>query len=155
MNDGFNIYVEQLRSGNSEKISEAFAPDFLDVHEKELAFNDPVKVSGEAYLAEDNLILHLEISTFASIPCRICNEPVKVPLQLQKFYHSEPLDVIKSGVYNMMPLLREATLLETPAFAECEQGKCPKRKEFEKYIKKTENSEKEEGYHPFDDLKLE
>ena len=52
--------------------------------------------------------------------------------------------------------LREAVLLETPTFAECE-GDCPRRKEIAKYLKKPEKTgpdgKDDEGYHPFADIK--
>lgn len=151
--DAFKVFVEQLRSGNVEQLQEELGPEFLDIQEKELAFRDPVLLKGEAYLAEDELILHFNISTFAELPCSICNEMVKVPVKVQNAYHHEPLSAIKSGVFNMLNVLREAILLETPPFAECDGGNCPKRKELEKYIRKPQEKEDEEpGYRPFENL---
>ena len=151
-NDAFKIFVEQLRSGNVEHLQEELSPEFLDIHEKELAFKDPVFLKGEAYLAEDNLILHFDISTFAELPCSVCNETVKVPIKVQNVYHHEPLSAIKGGVFNMLNALREAVLLEIPAFTECNSGNCAKRKELEKYIRKPQASSEEPGYRPFENL---
>jgi uncharacterized metal-binding protein YceD (DUF177 family) len=150
--DAFNIYTEQLRDGQHEQIDEKFPSNFLDVHEETLSFKDPVRVRGEVYLAADDLILHFTISTNGIIPCTICNEPVNVEIKLQNFYHAEPLTEIKSGVYNFRELIREAILLETPAFAECNQGNCRMRKEYKKYLKDPQPNAEEEGYHPFADL---
>ena len=151
--DLFKVFVEQLRSGNVEQLLEELDPSFLDVREKELAFNDPVLLKGEAYLAEDDLILHFGISTFAELPCSICNETVKVPINVQNVYHHEPLSEIKGGVFNMLNVLREAVLLEIPSFAECNNGNCVKRKDLEKYIRKpTANQGEEPGYRPFENL---
>lgn len=156
MEDAFKIFVEQLREGHVEKIDEEFSPDFLDIHEENLVFGEPVIVKGKAYLAEENLILHLEIDTYAKLPCTICNESVSLPISLHNFYHSEPLKEIKGAVFNMKTILREGILLETPKFAECHEGNCPKRKELEKYFKKTSEKEQEsDGYRPFDHLKLD
>ncbi|KAF3363293.1 hypothetical protein PHSC3_000184 [Chlamydiales bacterium STE3] len=152
LDDSFKIFVEQLRSGNVEQLSEEFTPDFLDLHEKELAFADPVYLKGEAYLAESDLILHLNLSTFAKLPCSICNEWVKVPIKIQNMYYHEPLSAIKSGVFNMLDVLREAILLEVPSFAECHSGSCPKRKELEKYMKPQAQSQDDTGYRPFENL---
>lgn len=153
--DGFNIRVESLKHGIIEKIQERFTPEFIDVSEDRLKFNDPVFVEGEAYLADSDLILHLNISSFATLLCTICNEPVKVPIDLKAIYITEPLAEIKTGVFSLVDPLREAILLETPFFAECNQGSCPQRKELEKYFKKSSKDQVPDGYHPFEDLKLD
>lgn len=159
MNDeAFKIYVEQLRDGHVHKIKEIHAPDFLDVHEDELRFEKPVDVEGEAYLADDKLILHLNISTHAIIPCSICNGPVDVEIQLPNFYHMEEPENIKSGIFDFGEVLREAILLEVPAFGECHQGNCPERAQVAHYLKTPTksgsgvDSDEEEGYHPFADV---
>lgn len=158
MDDSFKIYVKQLRDGQVEKIEENFSTDFLDVHEKDLVFSDPVKVSGEAYLADNELVLHLDIQACGIIPCAICNEGVKVKIAVPDFYHAVPLNEVTTGIYNFSDILRETILLETPLFAEC-GGCCPRRKDVQKYMKKNSsegsgNAHEEEGYHPFADLDL-
>jgi len=153
MNDAFKIYVEQLRDGREEEIREDFSPEFIDVQDKDLVFKDPVHVEGKAYIAESTLILHLEISTFATIPCSICNEPSKQKIEISNFYHSEELSDIKSGIFIYQDLLRETILIETPSFGECQTKGCPERKKIQKYLKNTEVEGKaaleEEGYKPF------
>jgi len=143
-NDRYKIFVEQLRDGHSEALDESFAPEFLDVNERDLKFTDPVAIQGEAYLADDTLVLHVDLKTYATIPCSICNEPVKTPVD------------IKGGIYNFQEILRETILLETPALSECNQGKCPQRKALEQYLKKESSEGKggqaEEGYRPFADF---
>lgn len=153
MDDRFKIYVEQLREGHEEKIHEKLQPDFLELGDPELIFDQPVELDGVAYLAERELIMRWEIKTEAKMPCAICNEPVTVPIHLMNFYTSEPLAEIKTGVYNFKDLLRETILLEVPSFVEC-KGECPKRKEFKKYMKEPSNLpvDQEEGYQPFADL---
>lgn len=157
MKERYKIFVEQLRDGRVEKLEEVFTPEFLDVHEKELCFADPVKVCGEAYLADDDLVLHLDADTFCSVPCRICNEPVKLALGFKGFYHAIPLSEIKTGVYEYNEILRETLLLEVPALAECHGGKCPQRREMAKYLKKENplgKADLEDGYQPFADLDI-
>lgn len=157
MDDFFKIYVDQLRDGHTEEIHESFAQDFIDVQEERLSYPSPVKVDGEAYLAQDSLVLHLDIATEAVLLCSICNEPVSVNVMVKGFYHTEPLAQIKTGIYNYQNLLREMVLLETPGYMECHQGNCPHRKDIEKYLKKTKDTgeEDEERYHPFADLNKE
>lgn len=154
--DRFKIFLNSLKGGHVEKIEEKFKPDFLDIHEAELEFVDPVYVKGEAYFADENLIIHLEISTEARLPCTICNEPVKLPIKLQNFYYSEPIGDVKNGIFSMRDAIREGVLVEVPSFAECNNGTCPKRAEFEKYLRKpTASQELDDHYRPFDGLKFE
>ncbi|WP_068470005.1 YceD family protein [Candidatus Protochlamydia phocaeensis] len=154
MDDAFKIYVDQLRDGQEKKIKESLSPDFLDVHETDLGFKKNVELEGVSYLADQELILHWNIQAEALIPCSICNEMVPVDIKIRDFYHSEPLADIKGAVFNFKDLLRETILLEIPAFAECNQGNCPKRQEVAKYLKEPtqDQSEDEEGYQPFADL---
>lgn len=159
MDERFKIYVEQLRGGHVETLSESFSPEFLDVHEKDLKFIDPVFIKGEAYLAEDILVLHVDISTLAVIPCSICNEPVKVNIAIRGSYQAIPLEEVKGGIYNFQHVIREMILLETPVLAECGGGNCPQRNQLEKYLKQQSNapakSREEEGYRPFADLDID
>lgn len=154
----FKIYVEQLRDGHTEELKERFESQFINIKERDLAFLDPVSVEGETYLAENSLIVHFDIQTVATIPCSICNEPVKVKIEKKDFYHAEPLEQIKSGIYDFQEILREDILLETPKFAECNQGNCPHREEVKKFLKKSRSEEQkrsgeEDGYQPFANLK--
>lgn len=148
--DRFQILVEGLKKGHTETIQERFDADFIDVREDKLTFEDPVLVEGEAYLAHNDLIVHLDIATEATIPCSICNEPVKIPVVLKGIYFREPLDEIKTGVYSLAEPIREAILIQSPTFAECNEGHCRERKEIEKYLKKTSSRDGE--YHPFENL---
>jgi uncharacterized metal-binding protein YceD (DUF177 family) len=153
MDDLFKIYVEQLREGRERLIEETLDPEFLDVNEEDLAFVEPVEVTGSAYLAEQELVIHWDAHTEALIPCAICNEPVEVPVEVNNFYFSEPLSEIKTGIYSFKDLLRETILVETPLFAEC-AGSCPKREEYKQFLKDPSDqpSIEEEGYNPFVDL---
>lgn len=159
MEDGFIIYINPLKKGKVEAIDQVFSPDFLDVREEDLEFKFDVAVKGEAYVADEDLILHLDIGTKATIPCSICNEPVDVDVELEGFYYVEPLINIKSGVFDMRETIRDAILLETPAFVECHGGTCPQRNQIEKYLTHPmEEGEDGEGigdYRPFKDLTLE
>jgi DUF177 domain-containing protein len=152
MEDRFKIYVEQLRDGHTEIIDEVFSPEFLDVKEENLHYKDNVFVKGEAYLADNDLILNLSIKTKAQLPCIICNETVTVSVDIEHFYHAEPIENIKGSIFNYKSILRENVILETPKFAEC-SGNCPQRKDMAKYFtNETEGPGPKEGYHPFSDL---
>ena len=152
MNEFFKIFVEQLRDGHSEKISENVSPEFLHVNETDLVFQKDVAIKGEAYLADESLVLHLNVATEAILPCSICNEKTAVKVKIDNFYHAEPLSEIKSGIYNFSDALRTEILVEVPPYVECHNGNCPKRIEFEKYMKKSEDGDSQDGYRPFAEL---
>ncbi|HRD55973.1 MAG TPA: hypothetical protein PLC42_06210 [Parachlamydiaceae bacterium] len=161
MNDAFKIFADQLRDGHEEEIHENFPPDFIGVKEKDLSFNESVKVDGKAYLAEDSLVLNFDIKAFAMIPCAVCNSLVRTEIAIHNFYHAEPLSEIKSGIFHLQEILREVILLETPQFAECNQGKCSEREKISKYLKTPIEGEipgksalMDDGYRPFSDLEL-
>lgn len=154
MDDAFKIFVEQLRDGHAEKLEESFSPDFLDIQEKELSFKGPVSFLGEAYLANDDMVMRFSAACRCQLPCVICNQPVEQVLKVEDYYHTVPLSEVKGGIYNFREILREVILLEVPQFAECAGG-CPDRKDIAKYLKEpsSKDEEEEEGYQPFADLK--
>lgn len=146
------IFVDQLKLGKVESIDQVLAASFLDVNDRDLSYGPEVHVHGEAYIAEDELVLHLDISAKAQIPCSICNEPVSVPVEIKRLYHVEPLENIRHGIFDITEVVRENVLVETPAFAECHNGHCPQRQALEKYFKKEPSSseeEEQEGHFPF------
>lgn len=157
-NEGFKIYVDRLQEGAVEAIEEVFSSNFLEQKSEELSFEKDVAVKGNAYLADHELIVHLDVHTEAEVPCSICNNLVKVPIDLEGLYLVESLDKNSSGVYLFKEPLREAILLEAPSFAECQDGHCPKRKEFGGYLSEEKKNsglgESIDGYQPFKDLDL-
>ncbi|MGZ3633883.1 MAG: YceD family protein [Parachlamydiaceae bacterium] len=154
MDDTFKIFVDQLKKGGVEKIDLTCAPTILEVNEEALRFNYPVCVRGEAYLADDALVLHFNASTVALIPCSICNGPVETAIEVNGFYHMVPLEEIKHGCYSFHGVLRETILLEVPSFAECTNGRCPQRKELAKYLKSPTRADSD-GHQPFADINLD
>jgi len=148
--DTFKIYIEQLREGVEKPIHQELDPSFLDVHEEDLTFIAPVKLTGVVYTADDELIFNWNIQTEALVACSICNQKVEVPILITNFYHAEPIEQIKTGIFDYKELLRETILLEVPSFAECE-GNCPRREEIARYLKEPEKGGPE-GYQPFADL---
>ena len=150
MDEAFKKYVERLRSGSKEAIQEECSPDFLAVAEEELAFNAPVTIGGEAYLAGDNLFVALEATTSATVPCTVCNEMNAVAITATCTIVEELSD-IRSGVYVFADALREAILLETPVFTECCGGQCPQRKGITGYLndEESEGNNNDEGQRPF------
>lgn len=127
MEETFKIFVHRITEGREEKIQEILSPDFLDVHEKDLDFQAPIKVTGVASVVEEVLVLNLTIETEAIMPCSICNHEVHLKILVPSFYHTEELSNIKGGVFDYQSLLREEILLQIPYTAECNEGDCPER----------------------------
>lgn len=153
--DPFKIFVDQLREGNTRTIQEVLPPDFMEIHEKELEFFKPIKVDGEAYLADQDLVIRLEAEATAVIPCNICGKPVEVVIKLAPFYHYVPIKEVKGAIFLFDQILREAILIDTPQFAECNDGNCPQRTEIARYLKEhNENNSDEDGFRPFADIDL-
>lgn len=154
MEDQLTIYLNLLRDGQTQKVNLELNPSFLEVDEPELRFEAPIKVVGTAYIAGDELILHITASTQGIVPCSICSEPVTVPVAFKGFYHTVQLSEIKSNAYHFGDVVRENLLLELPSFVEC-SGKCPERDKLKKYFKQDNgDADQEEGQQPFRHLSL-
>jgi uncharacterized metal-binding protein YceD (DUF177 family) len=151
MDNPFQIWIDRLKTGQSQLINESFKPDFLDIREEELQLNSPVIVLGEAYVTESELILRLKASTKAHMPCAVCNQMIPVELSIKDFYHAQPLSEIPSGIYDYQTALREALLIELPGYVECNQGKCPDRKVIAPYLR-SEKKVEENTHFPFSNL---
>ncbi|MBI5273318.1 MAG: hypothetical protein HY861_04980 [Chlamydiia bacterium] len=152
MLDAFKICVDRLLEGQVQKIEGSFDPSFLEVDEEELKFRAPVFVRGEVYAADQHLVVHLNASTYATMPCAICNELGDWEIKIDNFYHTEPLSEIKGAVFDLGPQIREALLLELPSYVECGQGKCPHRALIAPYLQKTEKPKDNEMHFPFSGL---
>ena len=138
MNDLLEIYVNRLGEEKVELIDVEMPPELLDVDEKDLQLENPAKVKGKAYLANDHLVLNLDVRTIAIVPCTICNDPVEVAITLDDFYYTEKLSDIKGATFDATGPIREAILLEVPQFVECGGKSCPRRAELAKYLTQKE-----------------
>ncbi len=145
--DQFKIFVEQLRDGRVEKISENYESSFLDVKGPEFSFKGNVAADGEAYIAGEELVLHLSLKAVYTLPCKVCNAPVDMELYLPNVYEVVPLTEIPHGVFSMRELLRQVILLECKDFAECNGGSCPQRSDITPYLSKPSSAS------PFDQLR--
>lgn len=141
MNNLFQIWIDRLKNGQRQKIDESFAPDFLDLREEELKIHSPVIVQGDAYLTENELILHYSAKTQFAMPCAICNQMIEVDLSIKDCYHAEPLEDITSGIYDYKEVLRESLLIELPKYVECTEGKCPERETIAPYMRQKQKEE--------------
>ncbi|MCB1113436.1 MAG: hypothetical protein KDK62_01635 [Chlamydiia bacterium] len=148
--DNFKIFIDRLKNGVTENIAFLEDPSFLDVHERELGFFEPIQVMGEAYLIQKELVIKLTLKTKAELPCSICNKKTSFQIDVDNFYLTKPLDEIPTHIFDYSEEAREAILLEVPFVVECSQGICPERKEIEPYL--APPTSEEEGWRPFKDL---
>ena len=151
MSNPFQIWIDRLKNGQKQLIKESITPGFLDINEEELVFDCPVKVNGQAYLTESELILQLSASTIAKMPCAICNQMMEFHLSITNFYHAEPISDIPSGIYSFEEPLREALLIELPKYVECSNGKCPGRDKLTPFLR-SETKKQENTHFPFSNL---
>jgi len=139
MDDFFKIYTDRLYSGDNEKIQVEANPQFLAVKDKDIIFPDTVFIQGEAYFAENQLIIRLTLKTKVSLPCLMCNEWVTTSLEVDDFYHVESLENIRDGFFDFSENVREALLIQAPKYIECHQGVCPTRNIYGKFLKQPES----------------
>ncbi|NGX57453.1 MAG: hypothetical protein K940chlam3_00345 [Chlamydiae bacterium] len=149
--DAFKIYIDRLWNGKKQVVDESFSPNFLGVDEEGLKFQKPVNVAGEAYIAENELVLHFSVKAEASMPCAICNEWTSVSISLDSFYEVISLEEVKGAIFDFSENLREEILLHIPHTVECHGGSCPARKDVNEYIRE-DSPDEIEGYQPFADL---
>lgn len=156
MKQTLKIYVERLRGGSTEQISEVLDPAFMDIAEKELVFSQKIEVEGDAYLAEDWLIVTLSITAFADLHCAFCNDSFCLPISIKSLIHEEALDTIRDASFDLLPLIRESILLEIPFYPQCGITKCNRRQEIEGYLKDDtkipQKPHDANGHQPFQDL---
>jgi uncharacterized metal-binding protein YceD (DUF177 family) len=150
MDDIFKIFIDRLKDGHEEYLEESYDPQFMDIHEAELCFRDPIELRGKASVRDGTLVLHFILSTIAVIPCAICNCETEVKIAVD-FYHTESISGIPSGIFDFAAVIREAILLELPYTIECHGGNCPERETITKFLKKGKKDEGNETY-PFSDL---
>lgn len=134
MQEVFYIYIDRLSEGGVETIDEKVDPAFLDVTDGNLFFPEPITFQGSAYLAENHLILTLNLSTRYQTFCKICNDLILLPFSLKGLYITEEVSNIPSKIFDLQEPLRDAILLEIPLYSECEGG-CPMRKDLKNYFK--------------------
>lgn len=134
------IYIDRLQGGRIQKIDETLSSDFLQIDEEDLLFEGSIRLQAESYLANEHLIIHLNIHTTASLPCNICNDPVQIPIVIKNITLSEPLAEIKGATFDMTDEVRESILLQVPLFTECDQGQCPEREHLKQFLKPQQQS---------------
>lgn len=144
------VYVDRLKGDNEEEIAETIDPQALGMQESdELTVTAPVEIEGRAYMADEYLVVDLDITASITIPCAFCNQDFVLDVDVQHSIHEEPISDIKHGVFDIIPLVREAIFLEVPLYPLCGGKVCLHRDEIEKYLKK---ESVEEGYQPFIDI---
>ncbi len=153
MTQDLKIYIDRLQNGHVEKIDSLINIKDLDIEEeKELLFSSPVQITGKTYIAEEDIIVNLNIKFTVKLPCKICNELSEIPVEIDNFYHAEELTSV-ALCFSYKDMLREAILLEIPSFVECNNASCPERLNLAKYFNENEEKHKMDNFHfPFKEL---
>ncbi|MGC1878166.1 MAG: hypothetical protein WA347_02500 [Rhabdochlamydiaceae bacterium] len=153
--ENLKIYIDRLKGTQTLKIEETLSPDFLEVDEEDLLFDEAILIKGEAYVADEHLVIHLNIETTACLPCSICNHPIQVPVALKNIYLTKTLTEIAGAIYDITDEVRESILIQTPLFAECNGGKCPEREHLKQFLKPEQTTGDDIVHFPFADLDKE
>jgi uncharacterized metal-binding protein YceD (DUF177 family) len=147
------IYIERLRQGRVQEITETIDPKQLDFFDDEIIAAQDLVVVGEAYLADPYLLIKLTIKSEFTLLCSVCNEPFSFPIEVVQVLHEEPVEEITDSIFDLLPLIRETVLLEAPFYPLCGGSTCHNRAEIEKFFKKqTSVNEGDERYKPFENL---
>lgn len=147
--EAYKIYVDRLSLGKEQAIEEIVQPKDFPLEDSGLRVASPLKIEGKAYIAQDQLLLHIKAEIDFEVPCSVCTEWTRLPVRLEELYITEPLAAIKGGIYSFEERLREELLLAVPYVYEC-GGKCPRRSELKKFLK--EETQERDQFHPFADL---
>jgi uncharacterized metal-binding protein YceD (DUF177 family) len=141
------IFIDRLREQGRQEVTCSLPGEWMGVHEASLLFQDPVQLEGEAYLADDYVVLHCNAATIAQIPCSICNEWVAQSIEVLALTQAEPIADAVKGAIDFGPTVRDALLLEVPHFLECHGGHCPQRQQLQLLLKTQSHTN-----NPFKDL---
>ena len=138
MHSKFKIFLGRLQNGAVHKIEETATFKEIGIEEeKDLYFSRPMSFNGRAYLAEDSLIVKMDIKFFISRPCKICSNLAEKELEIKNLYIIQDIKKIALA-YNFRDELKNACFLEMPSFVECLDN-CPKRDRMKKYLPKKDN----------------
>jgi len=135
----YKIYIDRLAGGKVETIDENLDPSVMKVTDDFLFFDQPVKITGKVYLAEDFLVLNLNIETKYKAPCKICSETLEKPFLMEGVYLTEEVSNVRAKVFDATGLIRDTIFLEIPDYHECE-GNCPMRKQLKKFLNSSEDN---------------
>lgn len=133
MLDDFKIYIDRLSNGRIETLSKSLSPKFLEVSDGNLEFPEMVSIEGVAYLAEDHLVLAIDLATEYKTHCKICNEWISLPFIAKGVYITEELEKIPSRVFDFESAIRDTILIEIPLYGEC-NGNCSMREDLKKFF---------------------
>ncbi|MBS0620072.1 MAG: hypothetical protein JSS61_01255 [Verrucomicrobia bacterium] len=139
--DSLKVYIDRLKNEELFAIEETLPPEFMELQEAGLQFKKPIQVKGDAYLANDHLVIQLHLHTEVFLPCSICNEFVSYPIEIHNLSITQPLEDIKKSVYDLSGEIRESILLQVPPFVECGGGNCPEREKLKEFLKRPEGSD--------------
>jgi len=151
MEHPFYIEISRLRLAGSLPFQAEAPASFMDLKKEDpLHYEGKVNVKGKIDYNPDTLHLHLTLQATANVPCIICQNPVKVEVEVRDVHHVEMLDEVKGLELDFADFVRDTLLLETPQRAEC-LGKCPEREVLKEHFAKEDSVKKS----PFDGLELD
>lgn len=148
----FKIHINALQNGHVDKIDltiDLATTPLLNPEESQgLKPGKELKISGEGYLAQNELILKLKFSFDCYLSCIICNNFFSTKIE-GLIEHILPLSNLRTQIFDYKDLIVENIYLNQPPFAECSQGSCPERENVEKCSRQKKG---QNIYFPFENL---
>jgi len=133
MKNDLQIHIDYLKNEYIYNFEKTIPFEELDIgQEKELKFIKPLLIEGKAYIANEFLILVLNIKFYVSLPCSICNEFFEKEFNIKNLTINEKLTKINS-IYQYKDEIRNACFLEIPSYIKCSK-KCPEKNNIKKYL---------------------
>lgn len=147
MENNLHIFIDRLKNEKEEKIISLLSIEDLDIkNENEIFFKSPIELKAKVYLANEELIINLNLKFRIKMPCKICNEFTEQEIKVKNLYITESLENIKT-FFDLKNEIKNVCFLQIPTYVEC-LNSCPKRHGIKNYFKK----QKKENF-PFSDLK--
>lgn len=132
--DDFILNVDLLRKEGAKDLDMSIESGRLQLDHQDAKFGPKVQLKGQAYLVDDRLILNLNVSTHAILPCTICNGEAEKLVEITNLYHVEELKNMKTTLFDFSEILKQEIFLEVPKYAECANGNCPERESMNHYL---------------------
>ena len=131
------LYIDRLRACEYKKFSFTSTPEIMECEDEvdsDVLFEKNIDITGEATLANDHLMININIYTTVKNYCKICNEQISHELSISEKHIPFSLKTMKSGVFHLKSYVQELIFLNIPKYSEC-KNLCPERSVIKKHLK--------------------
>lgn len=141
--DDLKLYIDRIKANEYTDFSFIGSPEIMETSEKDASYEEEIVINGSSIIANDHLVVNITIQTSAKSFCKICNEPIDFPVEIEEKHAAFALEKIKSGIFLLESYIRDLIFLHTPRFMECNNN-CPERDVIKKYLTTSNDPQIEE-----------